>query len=153
MCAGVRGSSALTHVANVRSCEQDLRDRLVELSKEIVPERNELALPNSRQRLLATEPLPAVLQAHVTEADADSARRHEHDLVPERAQLDDRLDNARQQLEAWGIWGLCGDDRRGAFGSEGGWVVGAPSLMTMVIDWALNLEPLPLSGEDGRVFG
>lgn len=118
MCAGVRRASPSTHIANVRSCEEDLGDRLVELGKEVVPKRDELALPNGRERLLAAEALAAVLEAHVTEADADRTRRHEHDLVPERAQLDNSLDYARQQLQAWGVWGLCCDDGRGAFRLE-----------------------------------
>jgi hypothetical protein len=82
----------------------------------------------------------------VTEADADRTRRHEHDLVPKRAQLDNGLDDARQQLQAWGIWGLCCDDGRGAFALEGSEREGdgAPSLMTMVMEAALALElPLP----------
>jgi hypothetical protein len=83
----VRSASLSTHIANVRSCEEDLGNRLVELGKEVVPEGDELALPNGRERLLAAEALAAVLEAHVTEADADRTRRHAHDLVPKRAKL------------------------------------------------------------------
>jgi hypothetical protein len=56
-------------------------------------------LSNSRERLLAAQPLATLLEAHVAKSDADSSTRHEHNLVPVRAKGDHRLDHAREELQ------------------------------------------------------
>lgn len=100
-----------SHITDIRPREQDLRNRLVDLREQIVPESNEASLPNGRERLLAAQPLPALLEAHVSQSDADSATGTQHDLVSMGTERDDRLDHRAKELQSRRERELGRDDR------------------------------------------
>lgn len=43
-----------THIRDVHPGQEDLSDRLIQLTEQLIPERDKLALPYSRQGLLPT---------------------------------------------------------------------------------------------------
>lgn len=59
------------YVADIRTREKNLRNRLVELGKEVVPEGNKLPLSYCCECLFPAETLSAFLQTHVTETNSN----------------------------------------------------------------------------------
>lgn len=125
MCAVVKSSSVSahvfagaparsTHVANVCASQEDLRNRLIQLGEQVIPEGNETTLADSCQSLLAAETLSTLLEAHVTKTDANGTRAHEHDLVSVSLECHDGLDDGGEELETRREWGLGGDNGRGS---------------------------------------
>lgn len=56
----------MTHVTDICSGQQDLRNGLVQLRKQIVPESDKATLSDSSQSLLTAQLLSAIPQSHVS---------------------------------------------------------------------------------------
>lgn len=102
---GPAGVLSVTHICYVVPSEEDLGDRLLQVSEQAVPDVHEATLAYGGEGLQLGEVLGPLVLLHATEADADGAGRDEDDAVAILAQLVGGLDDEREVGEE-GLVGL-----------------------------------------------
>lgn len=90
----------ITHIGDIVSRNENLSDRLFQNAKQLIPQRDQPALPDRRESLFLSD--SALLCAchggepHPVQAHADSSGRHYDDAVPERAKRRACLGDGRE---------------------------------------------------------
>lgn len=107
---GVLRILILRAICNVVARQQHLRNRLSQIAKQLIPQRHELALSNSRQGLYFGKVFWTTRQIHAPQAHANGARGDDDYMVTGSGQAARCLDDEGEDGEE-GLVGLFVDNR------------------------------------------